>query len=261
MICHLDKIAAACAIALVSGAASASAFTSTSPTGFDVTTVGASTVGGIVVEAVGTNGARVVSQLAASSLFSGYYDNGTPVAYRGNPGTIGIQTGYNSSVLSALGGGFQSLSIRFTLSDGDTGAGDFDDDDNNLLVNGINFGNWSDVVTQQTNSLGTQIGAASTGFRNSILDTGWFSTTDSVTLSSLYASLSVTPSLTFQVQDSDPYDNFYDFTQGIDSSIINVGQGPVVTTPTTAVPEPASFALMGLGLAALGAVRRKTAGK
>ena len=30
MICHLDKIAAACAIALVSGAASASAFTSTS---------------------------------------------------------------------------------------------------------------------------------------------------------------------------------------------------------------------------------------
>ena len=64
-------------------------------------------------------------------------------------------------MLSALGGGFQSFSIRFTLYDGDTGIGDFDDGDNNLLVNGINFGNWSDVVTQQTNSLGTQIGAAS----------------------------------------------------------------------------------------------------
>ena len=101
---RLNKIAAACAIALAAGSASASVFTSTTPTGFDATSVGASTVGGIVVEAVGTNGARVISQLAASSLYVGFYDSGTPVGYRGNPGTIGVQTGFSSSVLSALGG-------------------------------------------------------------------------------------------------------------------------------------------------------------
>ena len=116
---RLNKIAAACAIALAAGSASASVFTSTTPTGFDATSVGASTVGGIVVEAVGTNGARVISQLAASSLYVGFYDSGTPVGYRGNPGTIGVQTGFSSSVLSALGGGsspFRSVSLCTTVT-------------------------------------------------------------------------------------------------------------------------------------------------
>lgn len=236
--------------AALSGGAMATPFTSTTPFGLDVTTVGASTVGGIVVQLVGTNGASVVSQLSASSLYEGFAN--------ANPLIIGTQAGFSAAVTNALGGGIAKAAFRFSLYDGDTAAGNFDLNDNSLLVNGLNFGNWSLVATQNTTSSGA-LGASgsSTGFRDDTLDTGWFSSTDSTLLSNLYSSITGSQSLVFGLSDVDPFDNYFDFKRGIDNSLINVGQGPVVTPPTGNVPEPASLALLGMGLAGLAASRRR----
>lgn len=258
-----SALAAASAIILtaLSAPVHASSFTRTSPTVGGELPTKHSEVGGIVLDLIGTNDARVTSQLPASSLFQGFY--------RANPLIIGTQTGFNPSILNELGGGLKEVAIRLTLDDGDTAAGMLDFNDNFLLVNGLNFGNFSSVNAQNTDSRGN-VGVAEFsggGFRNNLLDTGWFHVTDTGVLGSFYNSLVSLRQVKFALVDADPGDNFFDFTQGLDSSQTNVGRPPTVIappqpTPPTAppvaaplsqsVPEPTSvLALLAVG--ALGA--------
>lgn len=238
-------------MSVVAGSAHATSFTLTSPTSGGTVAAGISPVGGIVLDLIGLNDARVTSQLAANQLFQGFYNN--------NPGNIGTQTGFTSAVTGALGGGLKQAAIRFTLYDGDTAAGDFDFNDNKLRLNGVDFGNWSSVNAQETDANGNagSAGFSSGGFRDETLDTGWFSSSDAALLTSFYNSVVNTQQVVYEVDDVDPGENFYDFTQGISSNFTNVGQGPTVQPPSNAVPEP--FTILGsLTAGGIGvALRRK----
>lgn len=243
-------IGLAFAATLVAGSASATPFTTTSPTSKGLLPGGVTEIGGIVLDMVGTNNVRVVSQLAASSLYVGFSGAGN------NPLTIGTQTGFSAAVLAALGGGLSELSVRITLFDGDTGSGDFDDGENDLLINGNLIADFSSVNAQNTDASGTVAGSFSGGgFRDNTLDTGFFYTNNAATLLGVYNSLIATNEAIFALDDVDPDDNFFDFTQGVDGGLINVGQGPQV------VSEAGALGLFGLGLVGLGLAtrRRKTA--
>lgn len=249
------KLGVLAAAALAASVSHASVFTSTSPSGLDVTTVGASTVGGIVVHFIGNNGNQVVSQLAASSLYQGFAPS--------NPFSIGTQAGWTDAVTGALGGGITRAMFRFSLEDGDSAAGNFDFNENFLQVNGVEVANWSSVNAENTTQTGgsTSSGFSGGGFRDSTLDTGWFDITNAAQLAAIFAAIDSSDGLAFSLRDIDPGDNFFDFTLGIDKSLINVGTGPVVTPPTNppggTVPEPTGLALAGLALAGVFAARKR----
>ncbi|WP_158947842.1 PEP-CTERM sorting domain-containing protein [Pseudodesulfovibrio cashew] len=226
--------------------ASASTSTTTSLTSFGALPGTVSEVGGIVLELKGQNNNRVVAQLSASSLYVGYAGS--------TPQTIGTQTGFTASILSSLGGGLLEAAVRVTLWDGDTAPGDFDDGDVDLWLNGIYMQNFSNVLTERTSSTGTSLGATSYGFNDDELRTGFFYSSDNTFLSSLYASMAG-GSIAYSLFDADtPGDNYYDFTQGVDASLIDVGTGPQLNP---SVPEPGTVLLMAIGMGGLLVFRRK----
>jgi PEP-CTERM motif len=239
-------LASIATVAITAGA-NATPFTKTSPTG-GALPVAVTEVGGIVLDLKGLNNNRVVSQLSAASLYVGFASS--------NPQVIGTQTGFSPAVLAALGGGLQSASVRVTLFDGDTAPGNFDDGDNNFFLDGINFGNWSSVSTQRTSNDGLTLLSSGTGFGNNILSTGFFSTNNAGLLASLFTNLG-DGSLVYSLDDVDPFDNFYDFTQGVAGGLVNVGQPPVVNP---GIPEPSTWAMLIAGFGLVGGMMRRRAG-
>lgn len=224
---------------MMTNIAQATVFTMMSPIG--QLPSGVTQVGGIVFQAKGQNGAVVTSQLAASSLFEGFAST--------NPQAIGTQSGFTPTILNGLGGGLTHIAVRITLFDGDTASGNFDFNQNFLRINGFELSgasNFSAVWTEQTNNTGTvALRAPILGFDNDRLHTGFFSFTDSGFLANVWNSMQG-GSVVFSLRDIDPFDNYYDFKQGVDGGLINIGQPP---TPTPAVPEPGmmAIALAGIG--------------
>jgi hypothetical protein len=249
----LALIGMAVATALFATSASATVLTRTSLTSGGLIPVAATEIGGIIIDMIGTSGTRVTSQLAASSLYVGFSDDGLPVAFRGNPVTIGIQTGFNAGIVAALGGGIAELAIRITLFDGDSSAGNFDFNDNTLEIDGVSIGNFSSVLTDDTDPTGLISSGTILGFEDNRTNTGWFFSNNAGALIAIFGGLA-DGELVIGLNDVDPADNFYDFTLGVDGGLINVGAGPTVGGR---IPEPGAMALFGLGLAGLGFARRR----
>ncbi|MFQ3616991.1 MAG: hypothetical protein SNJ57_16465, partial [Cyanobacteriota bacterium] len=184
---------------------------------------GVTIIGGIVLDLVGTNGQRVVAQLAASELYEGTVTTSQQL--------IGTQTGLTPTFINTLGGGLSRVAVRVTLFDGDNAPSDFDFNQNRLLLNGFDIGNWSDVETITTDGLGNPISSPrpNFGFANEELDTGWFFTQDPTFLASLYNSLVSGQRVDYTFVDNTVAENFLNFKQGLDGSLIGGGgSGPII---------------------------------
>ncbi|WP_202940786.1 hypothetical protein [Alteromonas macleodii] len=230
------------AIALMLGlsfSSNATVISVTSPTVSGNVSSSVSEIGGIVIDMVGVNGNSVVSQLSADSLFRGRLPN--------NPGVIGTQSGFTSYLLSQLGGGLAEIGVRVTLFDGDTASGDFDFNNNFLLLNGFSIGNFSDVLVDNTNSDGSVSLGQAFGFGDADLSTGWFYSNNSTFLANLFSSLSSSEQIVVAIDDINGVgDNYLDFKQGIDTSLISIGLSPSLTAIQASAPSNLLIFIMGL---------------
>ena len=184
------------------------------PDGRDIPS-SASKVGGIVLQLEGTNGVTLFTQTKASSLFEGRFSS--------SPGVVGTQGGLD---LSNLGGGLARVSMRWTIDDGDTSSGNFDNGDITLGLNGVSLESASGLTTYTHDNSGNNTTEAS-GFPNNLTATGWVTTTDSSKLSTIFSSITNNSNTaTFNLFDSDVNDNFFDFKQGIDAELSEQESAP-----------------------------------
>ena len=144
-------------------------------------------VGGLVIDLVGFNGTRIVSEIAAGNLYSGTTKGNTTY-------TIGSMAGFSTSLINSLGGGLASASLRLTMGDGDNALGEDWYDAEILFANGVSFGTFSSVSTIEADTYGNVLTTNTNGgFRGGSIDTGFFSlsgTAQKVALAALYSTLS-----------------------------------------------------------------------
>ena len=191
-------------------------------------------IGGIVTDLIGLNDTRVITQLPASTLFSGFVFE--------NPLTIGTQMGFSNVITDQLGGGIKRAAVRITLQDGDTAPGDFAFDTSFLLLNGVNFGNFSLVATLETDGVGALISEnPAGGFRNDTLDTGFFFLSDAGLLATFFNTLTSTEQILFQSDILNGEESFLDFTAGLDGDLIDVITEPIIDLDPDPDLEPTIF--------------------
>lgn len=183
--------------------------------------------GGVAMVFTGANGNIYYQFSNPAGAFRGYNSNGQPVAFRGNPFTINnpiaLDCGF-SSCTDYFGGSIASIDVRFSAYDGDTQVGGFDYNDITLQLNGFNMGGWSNINAQNTDNAGTTSFGFANGFGNNVFTTSWFNSTNAAMLSNILT----TGSVTTQVLDDDPNDNYWDFRRGnnlANNDIVTVAPG------------------------------------
>jgi len=170
--------------------------------------------GGVAIVMIGTNGNVYYQFSDPDGAFNGFQFRGNPTQFRGNPFTINdpisLDCGFRTCT-DYFGGSIDRMYVRFSAYDGDTQDGNgqrigFDFNRINLVMNGVDVGNWSNRTTEITNNSGTQSFGFQTGFGNNSFNTGWFSTSNQTLLNNVLA----TGQTTTQVRDDTPDDNYWD---------------------------------------------------
>ncbi|MGB0906432.1 MAG: beta strand repeat-containing protein, partial [Maricaulaceae bacterium] len=170
---------------------------------------------------IGVNGNIYYQFVNPSTQFEGYYNSGTPVAFRGNPFQLGPTQNLNcgpTACVDYFGGSIVEGYARLTARDADACPGNFDHNDVFFEVNGIQVGGFTGPNTQRTNMAGT----VSYGFESCFRDqsttetsTAWF---DLTPVPGLLNNILTTGGTTPWVRDNDVRDNHWFFKDGNDAS-------------------------------------------
>ncbi len=181
-------------------------------------------VGGTMFVLIGANGNIYYQFVNPSTQFEGFQDTGTPVAFQGNPFQLGPTQALNCGPTPCnayFGGSIVEGYARLTARDGDSCAGNFDENDITFRINGIDVTNFTGLPANSVERTSFD-GTTSIGFENCFRDqattetsTGWF---DLTSIPGLLNNILTTGSTTPTIFDLDPNDNRWFFRDGNDAT-------------------------------------------
>ena len=165
--------------------------------------------GGAVIDIITADNTRILNYISRDDLFDGHVNSDRLNFASQQIGSLFFTAG----MLDAISNGILELAIRLTLYDGDNAVGadtissdEYQANKNFLVVNGSEFGNFSDVTTVTSSRKGEEYynDFQATGFANKKSATGWFYSNDSSILGLVKNSLvaSSTLGLDFVVRNA-----------------------------------------------------------
>ncbi|MBT0585628.1 PEP-CTERM sorting domain-containing protein [Alteromonas oceanisediminis] len=150
--------------------------------------------GGAVIDIITADNQRLVNYISRDDLFHGHVNSERLDFASQQLGALS----FSSSMLDAIGSGIAELAIRLSLYDGDNAVGadvvakeEYQAGKNFLEVNGVEFGNFSDVETLTSSRKGEEYfeDFKATGFANKKSATGWFYSNNSSVLGLIQSSV------------------------------------------------------------------------